>query len=100
VAEELIGCLLLKRQAGGELLGGVIVETEAYCQSVAEGFCEAVPACHGHRWRSPSNETLFGEPGHWYVYVSYRIQHCSKGLSARNWHDVFPFYFFVYAVHF
>ena len=73
VAPELIGCLLLKRQAGGELLGGVIVETEAYCQSVAEGFCEAVPACHGHRWRSPSNEKLFGEPGHWYVYVSYGI---------------------------
>ena len=68
VAPELIGCLLLKRQTGGELLGGVIVETEAYCQSE--------PACHGHRRRSPSNETLFGEPGHWYVYVSYGIHHC------------------------
>jgi len=44
VAQELIGCLLINRQAGGELLGGVVVETEAYCQ------CE--PACHGHR-RSP-----------------------------------------------
>ena len=50
---ELIGCLLLKRQVGGELLGGVIVETEAYCQSE--------PACHGHRRRTPSNETLFGD---------------------------------------
>jgi len=28
VAPELIGCLLLKRQAGGALLGGVIVELE------------------------------------------------------------------------
>jgi len=91
VAPELIGCLLLKRQVGGELLGGVIVETEAYCQCVAEGFCEAVPACHGHRRRSPSNETLFGEPGHWYVYVSFGIHHCTKGLSARNWQDIFLF---------
>ena len=85
VAPELIGCLLLKRQTGGELLGGVIVETEAYCQSE--------PACHGHRRRSPSNETLFGEPGHWYVYVSYGIHHCvkrvvdpgaAKGKSAQQ----------------
>ena len=67
VAPELIGCLLLKRQADGELLWGMIVETEAYSQDD--------PACHGYRRRSPSNETLFGEPGRWYVYVSYGIHH-------------------------
>jgi len=33
VAPALIGCLLLKRQTGGELLGGMIVEIEAYGQS-------------------------------------------------------------------
>jgi len=32
VAPELIGCLLVKRQAAGELLWGVLVETEAYSQ--------------------------------------------------------------------
>jgi DNA-3-methyladenine glycosylase len=69
VAPELIGCLLVKRQAG-ELLWGVIVETEAYSQDE--------PACHGYRRRSPSNETLFGEPGRFYVYVSYGIHHCVK----------------------
>jgi len=68
VAPELIGCLLVKRQEGGELLWGVIVETEAYSQEE--------PACHGYRRRSPSNETLFGEPGRFYVYVSYGIHHC------------------------
>jgi len=31
-APELIGCLLVKCQEGGELLWGVIVETEAYSQ--------------------------------------------------------------------
>jgi len=70
VASELIGCLLVKRQLDGELLRAVIVETEAYSQEE--------PACHGHRRRTPSNETLFGEPGRFYVYVSYGIHHCVK----------------------
>ena len=75
VAPELIGCLLVKRQADGELLWGVIVETEAYSQDE--------PACHGYRRRSPSNETLFGEPGRWYVYVSYGIHHCVNVVTDR-----------------
>ena len=70
VATELIGCLLVKRQRSNELLWGVIVETEAYSQDD--------PACHGYRRRTPSNETLFGEPGRFYVYVSYGIHHCVK----------------------
>ena len=75
VAPELIGCLLVKRQEGGELLWGVIVETEAYSQEE--------PACHGHRRRSPSNETLFGEPGRLYVYVSYGIHHCVNVVTHK-----------------
>jgi len=75
VAHELIGCLLVKRQADGELLWGVIVETEAYSQEE--------PACHGYRRRTPSNETLFGEPGRFYVYVSYGIHHCVNVVSMR-----------------
>ena len=75
VAPELIGCLLVKRQPTGELLWGVIVETEAYCQSE--------PACHGHRRRSPSNDTLFAEPGCFYVYRSYGIHHCVNVVTGR-----------------
>ena len=70
VAPDRIGCLLVKRQPTGEQLWGVIVETEAYSQEE--------PACHGYRRCSPSNETLFGEPGRFYVYVSYGIHHCVK----------------------
>jgi len=57
--------MLVKRQANGEMLWGVIVETVAYSQDD--------PACHGYRRRSPSIVTLFGEPGRFYVYVSYGI---------------------------
>ena len=70
VAPDLIGCLLVKRQEDGSVLWGVVVETEAYSQED--------PACHGFRRRSPSNETLFGVPGRFYVYVSYGIHHCVK----------------------
>ena len=75
VGPELIGCLLMKRQDNGSLLWGVIVETEAYSQDE--------PACHGYRRRSPQNETLFGEPGRFYVYVSYGIHHCVNVVTGR-----------------
>jgi len=75
VAPELIGCLLVRRQPGGALLWGVIVETEAYTQDD--------PACHGHRRRSASNETLFGPPGFFYIYRCYGIHHCVNVVTDR-----------------
>ena len=72
---ELVGCRLVKREGDGRLLWGVIVETEAYSQDE--------PACHGYRRRSPQNETLFGEPGRFYVYVSYGIHHCVNVVTDR-----------------
>jgi DNA-3-methyladenine glycosylase len=75
VAPDLIGCLLVRQRPYGEPLWGVVVETEAYSQ--------AEPACHGHRRRSPSNETLFGEAGCFYVYVSHGIHHCVNVVTDR-----------------
>jgi len=70
VAPQLIVCRLMKRKADGDLLWGVFVETEAYCQSET--------ASHAHRRRTPSNKTLVRGPGLFYVDVSYGILHCVK----------------------
>mgnify|MGYP003956621265 CR=1 FL=1 len=76
VAPELIGCLLIKRQPSRKLLWGVIVETEAYSQ--------AEPACHGHNRCTPSNKTLFGTPGRFYIYLTYGIYHCVNVVTDRK----------------
>lgn len=60
VARDLIGCILEHRG-----VAGVIVETEAYHDSE--------PACHAHVGLTPRTRTLFGEPGHAYVYRSYGV---------------------------
>ena len=60
VAEQLIGCVLTHEDCSG-----VIVETEAYHDSE--------PACHAYIGLTPRTRTLFGPPGHAYVYRSYGI---------------------------
>ena len=60
VARDLVGC----RVTHGEC-SGVIVETEAYHHSE--------PASHGFVGLTPRTRTLFGPPGHAYVYRSYGV---------------------------
>ncbi len=57
------------------MLWGVIVETEAYCESE--------PACHGYKNRTPKNETLFGPPGHLYIYLIYGSYHCVNIVTGK-----------------
>ena len=60
VARELVGCVVRHGETAGR-----IVETESYHMEE--------PACHAFAGVTERTRTLYGEPGHAYVYFSYGV---------------------------
>ncbi len=70
VAPDLLGRTLVRYQAEGEIRIR-LTEVEAY-----DG--ERDPGSHAYRGRTRRNATMYGPPGHAYVYFTYGMWHCAN----------------------
>jgi DNA-3-methyladenine glycosylase len=71
VARDLIGCVVRHGETAGR-----IVETESYHMDE--------PACHAYVGLTQRTRTLFGPPGHAYVYFSYGIHSLLNAVCERE----------------
>jgi DNA-3-methyladenine glycosylase len=77
VARALLGCVLVRRFPDGSVRCARIVETEAYVG-------EHDRASHARAGRTPRTGTMYGPPGHAYVYFVYGVHHMLNVVCAPH----------------
>ena len=77
VARELLGMVIATR-FHGTLTAGTITETEAY-----NGAVDRASHAFGGKV-TPRNHTMYGAPGHAYVYLCYGIHHLFNVVTNRK----------------
>ena len=79
VAPTLLGAHLVV-EVGGERVVARLTEVEAYHGAGTGDVPD--PGSHARSGRSPRNATMWGEPGHLYVYLSHGIHSCVNVVCA------------------
>lgn len=75
VARQLLGKMLV-RNYKGNIIAGIIVETEAYRRDD--------PASHTYNGKTERNKAMFGEVGRAYVYMIHGVHSCVNAVARSG----------------